>query len=338
MNLSTLPFKFPTRLAWLFLALVVSLAICLMCTRHQAEVYFFNRLADAQKHRSESLNRECGQKTVIFGGSSCASQHLPSLCGQEGVALVNAGLHAGLNLEDMVDHALKLTRPGDVLILSAVPAVFARGERSTELGLRFAYVRKGLLEPNFGCERQIWERLWSVSGISSGQLSQIKRVFRRPRNKSYAIRPDASLDTGSTCSMARTSDGDPLPAPEQQELLRKMAAHCREKGIALYYKAPTEYVGPVVTAERRQERLRFLRAMAQLMPVLKEPGLGLATEHTLFTDSPQHMTLDGARQVTLSLLGLMRAGYPTWSAQELGVPSLSVASPDPPTPSNRQQP
>lgn len=329
MNLFTLPSKFPRRLAYLFLALVVSLAICLMCTRHQAEVYFFNRLADAQKHRSEALDRTYAHKVVIFGGSSCASQHLPDLCMEAGVPLVNAGLHAGLNVEDMADHALKLTRPGDVLIISAVPAVFARGERFTELGLRFAYVRKGLLEPNFGCERQVWERLWSVSGIASGQLSQIKRVFRRPRNKSYTIRPDASLGTGSSCTLTRTSAADPLPAPEQEALLRRMARHCRERGIVLYYKAPSEYVGPVVTEERRQERLRFLQAMACIVPVLNEPGLGLMTDKSLFTDSPQHMTQQGARQVTQSLLTLVQANYPVWEArQPAAATGHAKASPD----------
>ncbi len=337
MSSSTSPSRVPWTLVGLAGTLVASLAVCWLCARHQSEVYFFGLLADAQERWSVEVEREAPQKIVVFGGSSCASQHLPSRCREAGVPLVNAGLHAGLNFEDMADHAVKLTKPGDVLIVSAVPAVFARGPRFTELGLRFALMRNGLWTNNFGSENQTLERLWSVSGVASGQIGLIKRIFRKPRNKAYAVRDDASLDTGGSCTLTGNSSLDPEPAEEQKAYLKRLAAWCRDRGVRAYYKVPWEYVGPVATPERRRNRLQFLLRMSEMMPVLKEPGLGLVTDRSLFTDSAQHMTLAAAGRVTDSLISVVRSGYPCWSREELQA-MLAECVGDAPSPAKPTRP
>lgn len=277
------------------------------------------RIDEVAHQASEEI---AGRKVLLVGGSAMAFAVNPAtLSARLGVPVVNYGVHAGLGLDQIVERAVAMVRPGDVVVLGAELNHFQidqpinqplRGDWSSHFGLHDADPESRVPRRQWMAARGRCQRI-----IENGDRWLFERwqaVFPPPPRK--PTDHQSPYDLGSIASRGGIATARPgpvawlalnLPQPKPESFdfagsngrraMERLVGVCRERGaVALMLHAPIcddtriprGWRAAFTDRERELERIAAALGMANLIP----PG-EMAFSHEDAFDTTYHLNDKG---------------------------------------------
>jgi hypothetical protein len=288
------------------------------------EIRFYRQLVAVQDAWSQKMNREHGQKAVVFGGSSCTfSINGEQLLEQYALPMVNRGLAAGMAIKIPALNALSDLRAGDTLIVALEPGQLTEPIDLTSMAVQFSYARG----------RSSWATDAALGLSARGRLSTLLALHPGSR---HALTLLGKLMQGSALYRYKVADASPsgwmrtdvkipLTGPpghgeslsnDAQRFLFELNKWCRERGVSVAYSLPWAYTPEAEVAAFRKGNAALLLQIMKFMPVLNDPWLGADADAGHFSDTVWHLNEEGSR---LRTDGLGRAvkQWSVWSQEEL---------------------
>ena len=288
--------------------------------RMNPEIALFHYAHQLKRQWSANLSREHTNKTVIFGGSSCLTSIQPRrLLEQHGLAVANEGLGAGMGARILTRYALGTLQAGDTLIVALEPDLLAGAVGLEPLGVQFAMATRqpGLLREPAGIN---WpSALIDLRPGSYHVFTLIGKILMRQPLYRYSA---AEFDPGGWQNVAARRDlgTSGIPAarlsPAGREWLLMIREECSRRGVRVACAMPWHFSSPGNLTATRRANLRFLREMAEILPVLREPSLGAHSVREHFADTNLHPTAEGAALRTDELAAALKA-WQLWSLPEM---------------------
>lgn len=290
----------------LLLALLAYAAGAVLLVRENPEAAFWGDLRARQDAELAQLReRHPGRPVVLFaGGSSAAFSVDPALVTATcGVLAVNLGTSAWSGPEYYVHRSLERAREGDLLVLGIEPNFLVEPGllEPTQLGLAMAW-RDGdpaaaaggkalsprdharLLRP--GARYLV---TWAAKAVAGGACYHYTMADLKPGGRLETARPHP---TGRGDAAVHPGD----LTPEARDFLQRIAATARERKIRVAYALPWYFTAEESAAANREARRRLLAQIAEILPVLDDPALGVKTEPELFSDTHFHLTARGSAE------------------------------------------
>lgn len=290
------------------------------------EIVFFKYAARLKQSWAARMTQHYGPKTVFCGGSSCTFSIDPQrLLDEHHLPAANLGLGAGMGLRVLTRFALDQVRPGDTLILAMEPPVLTSSTEETMLGVQISFA---LGHPAWLSPSTIVDSSDGVPWVSSALMLRPggyhtftllgKLLSRKPLYR-YQI---SEFRSGGWQQSPLRLDlppwvGEPGPLPDDtRQFLTSLRDWCQAHQVRLAYSLPWTYTDAAHAPELRRNNLRILREIASILPVLKDPLLGVDTAKEHFADTVWHLTESAARQRTDELARQMKS-WELWSVEEL---------------------
>ena len=273
------------------------------------EVKFW-RAVDLQ--RDEEIagvrNARPDQPVLLFtGGSSCAFSIDPLMIEKAcGIPAFNLGLPVSAGPKFLLHQALEKARPGDTLVVCLEPDLLVHPEEFKPGTLSFGLASiagdpsDAVGAGSFGGSLQLREYL-NLSRPGPSYLATLvaKKASGTPlyRYTPADLRhhgrvetpvvdpalPRAGLNTVSTLQ------------PGARDLLLAFRAAADKRGVKLAYSMPFRLTAEdTATANRRINRA-ILDHIDGILPTLDDGYLGVSTDPAHFSDSPLHLSAEGAR-------------------------------------------
>lgn len=284
-----------------------------------AELVFFNQVAE----KTDSWYRETrGQKPVyvIIGGSEIATSVDPmAFMKQHGLAVINAGNHAGFGMPGNFVAAEHYISQGCHVICSLFPS-----PEVTTQGIKFAFRRRGGDLFSSGIIPLTCENLLKLAvGDLSSNIKYIKRLRKkRPYVHAYANPKNACLhDTGFLEIHSRRMQEKAYPPKRKADydfnsitaLCKKMQLLCEERNAKFSVMLAHQYFA----AEDRLKNAEIALHLTQNnIRVLKDERLGVSQDLSDFADTPSHLSRKGVDSSTIIWSDALKNDA-FWSEQEL---------------------
>jgi hypothetical protein len=274
-------------------------------------------LAIEPKH--QLLEKLPSPRIIFMGGSSVAfgidSKSIGDSLGLNGF---NLGLHAGLGLQFMVNEALEMTKPGDILVVSTE---YFLGEGQMKM---LAYMRHNFPASeqymnlnasekiSYPYELAMDNILSKNSRVQNTFLKGKKTVVKQDTNNVYKKngfneRGDYELHLDQEArpwGIFVKYDQKDEPYSSGIQMLNKLAS-LKEKGVQIFYVFPGY---PLEEYNRFQKPLQSFEN--QLKAGLQFPVLGKVTDflypETDFYDTVYHLRRKGRSERTKTLVQLLR--------------------------------
>ncbi len=288
------------------------------------EVAHFTHGDTIKKLWAEKMAREYGPKVVIFGGSSCEF----SIDGQRmldrfQLPCVNAGRGAGMGVSVLTMAALRDCRPRDTLIVAIEPALLTEPLDTPNLGVQFSiaaghteWIRHPLppAQPISLVEAALALRPGAYHAFTLlGKVIEGRPLYRYQPGD---VRPSGWIQTPVRVAISGPPHHQIEIPQDCRHFLGALRDRCRDRRVRLAYSLPWGYTPTNDVAAFQQENAKFLRQMADIMPVLRDPRLGAYSVPGHFSDSVWHLNEEGARLRTDELARQLFA-WDTWSTEDL---------------------
>jgi hypothetical protein len=295
----------------LSLALVALLALIFGATyalRFDPELIFWKEAAARKLSWVEQMRAKHGHVFGVVGGSTTTFAIDAELIERDyGLPVANLGLHAGMGPVTCAGFGLAALQRGDTLIVSIEPSLLtSKDVGATSLATRLAYSlgkpeilhwQKGesftshaadltKLQPGGGHIITMLGKLAmglplyrysTASSLPGGlQVTDERRYFR--------VNPDITTEN-TTLSLS----------PDGAALLANIRQTAERRGIRAVYVLPWAYAPEQSARIQRQANSHFLDQVDAIMPVVREPAMGVHTARDDFADTGQHLTAEAAR-------------------------------------------
>ena len=314
----------PGRLTWRVLALaVVGWLGCAVYMLHlDPSIRLWLGAARIKQAWAEKMGREHKSRVLVYGGSSCAfSINGERMLGEQGLPVVNMGLGAGFGARFLTRWALSEARPGDTLIVALEPDLLS-GELTETTGavqLSYALHQPGLLRnldnsATFSLPSQLLMLRPGGSHLVTlvAKIAGGKALFRY---RTEDISPSGWMQTAVRLPVDSPGPAEALSA-QGQGLLKDLAGWCSQRNVRLAYSIPWEFINPDDRASFQNQNAAFLLHVAEVIPVLKDPTLGVCTNREFYADTGWHLTEQGSNLRSDSL-GRQIKEWSTWTKDEL---------------------
>lgn len=315
----------PWRAVWLLgLGLATLAAAAAYTVWLNPEVRFYKHAARVKLAWAAKLDREYGRKVIVCGGSSTAfSIDGERMLKEQGLPTVNFGLHAGMEPLFLAGLAAQAARPGDTLVVALEPgllmAPFSSPDLAGQMGV--ALGRPGLARgSNLTGERVHW--VANAVSLRPGAYHFFtllgKIALRKPL---YRYSPVEVTPSG----WQRARDFRAIPdqtivegrlSPDARRLLAALQHWGETNHVQVAYSLPWGWVSEQQRAAFERMNVRFLAEMAGILPVLKDPALGVHAVREHFADTEWHLTAEGAAARSDSLAAQIKTRS-FWTRQEL---------------------
>ncbi len=321
------------RVPWRTVQLIgVALAAWTVCALYtlclNPETVFFRSCDTVKKLWAQKLDREYPNKVVFCGGSSCnTSVDGERLLNQHGLPALNMGLGAGMGAKVLTHYAQTEVRTGDTLIVGLEPDLLAGPLEIESLGAQFSF---SIGEPSLlrDPDRVNWPSVLLDLRPGGYHIFTLiaKMALRRPLYPYSAseLHPSGWHEVSSRRSI-RSLKGAPKLSKEARSWLVDLHGWCDQRNVRVAYALPWGYSAPEDLQHVQNCNLRFLREVAETMPVLKDPSLGTDTNAKYFADTPVHPTTQGAALRTDELAREIKT-WSTWTRDELDERLKAVTS------------
>lgn len=296
--------------------------------RLNPQIVFFRHAHELKQAWARQLDATRTNKIVFCGDSSCAtSVDAQRLLAQDGLPAVNFGMSADIGSKVLLAYAQKYLRPGDTLIVTMDPGLFAVPPRNESVGAQFSFA---VGEPSFLRNTNGMDWVTALADLRPGgyhAFTLIGKIALRQPLYRYGL---TELHPGGwqEDELHRPIYAWPGAWPELNPAMRQHLAvirdACQARHIRMAYTLPWVYCPPELVALRRQTGAQFLLEVSEVIPVLKDPTLGIKTNLADFADTPFHPTPAVAAQRTDALAQFISM-WQTWSRAELE----AIASPRP---------
>jgi len=315
----------PGRAAWLAgLAALTWLAAAAYTLWLNPEIRFFKHAIRIKRAWSQALDQAHAHKVVVGGGSSVAfAVDAERLWRQHRLPVVNAGLHLGMEPPFLTAFAMKLTRPGDTFVLAMEPYLITTPFTAPDLA---AQTGLALGEPdlihasalNGPAHRWVDDLISLRPGAYHVFTLAGKILLRRPLYR-YApgdVRPSGWFQTGERRAFPSTIPPPPRLSDDARQLFTRLKNWGGTNRVEVVYSLPWAYTRPGDEPAVRRGNARMLLDILTLMPVLKDPTLGVYPVWDHYADTQLHLTEPGAAAQSDALAAqLQQRSY--WSRAEL---------------------
>ena len=323
---SILPSKSrPGRLTWRLLSVAAvgwlgcaGYSLCLDPSQR-----FWLGAARIKQARAEKMGREHKSRVLVFGGSSCAfSINGERMLGEQGLPVVNMGLGAGYGARFLTRWALSETRPGDTLIVALEPGLLSGVLTDTTEAVHLSYAlhQPGLLRNlDNSATLSLASQLLMLRPGGSHLVTLVAKIAGgKPlyRYRTEDINPSGWMQTAVRLPVDSRGPAGTLLSAQGRGLLKDLAEWCRQRNVRLAYSIPWEFTNPDYRVSFQNQNAAFLLQVAEQMPVLKDPTLGVCTNRDYYADSGWHLTEQGSNRRSDSL-GRQIKEWSTWTEGEL---------------------
>lgn len=288
--------------------------------RVNPEIAFFRRADELKQQWSADLSREHTNKTVVFGGSSCLTSIMPErLLERHGLAVANEGLGAAMGARVLTRYAFDSLQTGDTLIVALEPDLLSGAVELEPLGVQFAFAtgQPALLRGTSGVN---WpSALVDLRPGGYHVFTLIGKILLRQPLYRYA---PTEIEAGGWHHVAARRDlGTPgVPSVKLsaagREWLRMIRDECARRQVRVAVTMPWHFCVPENLRATRRANLRFLREVAEVLPVLREPSLGAHAVREHFADTNMHPTADAAALRTDEFAAALKA-WSVWTVAEM---------------------
>ena len=288
--------------------------------RVNPEVAFFQRAHELKNQWAVELAREHTNKTVVFGGSSCLTSIVPErLRDRHGLAVSNEGLGAAMGARVLTRYAFDSLQTGDTLIVALEPDLLSGAVDLEPLGVQFAFAtgQTALLRGDSGVN---WPAAFVDLRPGGYHVFTLmgKLVLRQPLYR-YA---QTELETGGWHNVSARRDLGTSGIPnvklssQGRDWLRMIRDECARRQVRVAVTMPWHFCVPEHLRATQRANLRFLREVAEVLPVLREPSLGAHAVREHFADTNMHPTADAAALRTDEFAAALNA-WNVWSIPEM---------------------
>jgi hypothetical protein len=306
---------------------LVAWSVCVVYTLYiNPEIRFFKQAANLKRAWGAKVARSYGPKVVFFGGSSCTFAVDPErLLEQHKLPAANLGLGAGMGLRVLTRFALDEVVRGDTLIMAMEPTILMDRMDDTMLGVQISYV---LGHPEWLARGDPIVNSAGVPWVSSSLMLRPggrhtftllgKLLSRKPLYRYHLSDFNAAgwQQTAVRNELTAWSGGSLPITADARHYLIQLRAWCDARGVRLAYALPWTYTDEQKAAELRRNNINFLKELATLVPVLRDPRLGVDTAKDDFADTVWHLNGEAARRRTDELASQIKS-WRMWSVQEL---------------------
>lgn len=328
MRSSTSPSELPRlRLApWLAATAVVSLLAAAAYTLWlNPEIRFYRHAAVTKRAWAEGLRTNHSAVTVVYGASSCAfALDGERLRDRHGLAVANFGLHAGMEPLFLTAFALESTRPGDTLVVALEPpllrAPFESPDLAAQMGMALGAPRLIHASALTG-QRVRWvDNLVSLRPGAYHLFTLAGKILLGRPLYRYAPRDVSPSGWQQTAERRPITPIDAVPAtglsPDARRLLTDLRRWADANHVTVFYAIPWGWTTADHADATRRANARFLRDIADHVPVLHDPTLGVHPVREHFADTEWHLTSEGAVLRTDAFARQLRERR-CWTLQEL---------------------
>ena len=271
---------------------------------------------------AEKMGREHKPTVLVCGGSSCAfSINGERMLREQGLPVVNMGLGAGYGARFLTRWALSETRPGDTLIVALEPGLLngALTDTTETVHLSYALHQPGLLRNlDNSATFSLASQLLMLRPGGSHLITLVAKIAGgKPlfRYRLQDINPSGWMQTAVRMPVDSPGPAGALSA-QGRGFLKDLAGWCHQRNVRLAYSIPWEFTHPDDQVSFREQNAAFLLRMAELMPVLKDPTLGVCTNRAYYADTGWHLTEEGSN-LRSDNLGRQLKEWSTWTEAEL---------------------
>jgi hypothetical protein len=290
--------------------------------RLNPEMAFFRHAHELKREWFGELSRAHTNKIVIFGGSSCLTSIEPRrLRERHNLFAANEGLGAGMGARVLTRYALESLREGDTLIVALEPDLLAGPIELEPLGVQFA-LATGQPELLRGSALVNWpSALAHLRPGSYHAFTLLGKILLRQPLYRYAR---SELAEGGWHNVAARRDlGTPevrtlTLSPAGREWLRTIRDECAQRHGRVAVTMPWRFCVPANLRATQRANLSFLREVAELLPVLREPSMGAHAVREHFADTDMHPIADAAALRTDELADALKT-WAVWSLSEMDV-------------------
>lgn len=297
-------------------------------THYDPEKIFFGDALNRSNRWQETIERDHAHKYVLAGGSSSRIGINPALLLQhDGIPLVNAATHAGFGAIINTELALSYLKKGDTLIVAIEPdnltGVESHFHNYTTSGLKFLV--------HYSKPRDHTAHLFKPSAehytaILRGDATTVLIRLLKPlfSDELYRYSSDKNLTESGWMNVNHNWMKQPQafnPAkmmPKSQlnqfgkTLLTDIRDWCARNGVRVVYSIPR-----VLWEEKARAYYAALALdISTIMPVLRDPALGVNSNPKEFADTVNHLNGKGATDATLELGRELRE-QDYWTREEL---------------------
>lgn len=292
----------------------------LYTVRVNPEVAFFRQCALVKQRWAKKLDLEHTNKVVVFGGSSCnTSVDGERMLNLYGLPAVNMGLGAGMGAKILTHYAQRALRAGDTLIAAIEPGLLAEQLELESLGVQFSFA---IGEPTLLRDPNWIDWPSTLLDLRPGGYHTFtlvaKMILRRPLYPYFLseLHPSGWHEVGARKAIESLSKAPTRLSKDGRSWLTNLREWCDQRNVRVAYVQPWGYCSPEYLKQFQNCNLRFLREVAETMPVLKDPNLGADTNREHFADFTFHPTTQGAALRTDELAREIKS-WRTWTRDEL---------------------
>lgn len=324
-SISRFSTQWPGRAAWLAgLAVLTWVAAAAYTVRLNPEIRFYRHAIRVKRAWSQALDQAHAHKVVVGGGSSAAfAVDGERLWRQHQLPVVNAGLHVGMEAPFLTAFAMKLTRPGDTLVLAMEPYLITRPFTAPDLA---AQMGLALGEPDLihaavldGPGRHWVDDLMSLRPGAYHTFTLVGKILLgRPLYRYGAgdVRPSGWVQTGARREFATGVPPSLGLSDDAHRLLIRLKNWGVTNRVEVVFFLPWLYVSSADEPIVRRGNARLLLEVVALLPVLRDPALGVYPVRDHYADTQLHLTGPGAAAHSDALAAQLQEGR-YWSRAEL---------------------
>lgn len=298
--------------------------------RMNPEVAFF-RFGDRQKQGwLRQMRASHTHVTLVYGGSSVATSiDGRRLLERHGLPVVNLGLGAGMGAKVLSRYALEHVEPGDTLLIGLEPALLVGTIELEPLGVQFAL---GTGQPGLLREGGWIDWPSALLDLRPGGYHVItlagKLALRKPLYR-YALREfqdDGRQVVEPRLDLTGAEAGNLRLSADGRALLVFIRDTCASRGVRVAYSMSWHYCRQESAGALRRCHLRFLGDVSEILPVLKDPSLGVHVDPRHFADTTAHPTSEGAALRTDELAASLKT-WGVWTPAELAAAGVALPNP-----------
>lgn len=297
-------------------------------THFDAEKNFFGEAINRSDRWQATIERDHPNKYVLAGGSSSRTGINPALLLQrDGIPLVNAATHAGFGAAVNTELALSYLKKGDTLIVAIEPDNLTGIElplhNYTTSGLKFLVHHSKPLDHTTHIFTPSAEHYTTIlRGDASTVLIRLLKpllsdeLYRYSIDKNLTESGWMNVDHNWVTQPPAFNPAERMPYSKLNQFGRKLLTDirdwCDQNGVRVVYSIPRA----LCEEKARAYYASFALDVATVMPVLRDPALGVNPNPKEFADTVNHLNSKGATDATLELGRELRE-QDYWTREEL---------------------
>ncbi len=286
--------------------------------------------------RWAAMLREDAQPCYVFSGGSEVRMSVDTqvMLEKHNVRAINAGVQAGNGARCNAHTALQFLREGDTLIISCLPSDLENDGMSSS-GVNFCCSQQGFFSFYEGLIPVNYKTISELLlGTSSNYCIYLMRILTRPENiYRYSTPQNARISESGRVEVfllneqqtvvpknngGRKQEKAYIPPDAMlrgwDTFLAELQQQCKDRGVKLVGYFSRQHVPGGV--HRQIHAAAAIRYMELGIPILKDPYLGCWEDEAAYSDTAQHLSIEGGKQYS-EFLAIQLKNNQYWTREEL---------------------